>query len=95
MEDLASWMAPTDKMIAATMNAADLGAQVTGSGLIIFAFWSMAWSVIRLSSGQIKLIVTNGFLPPVNLIGVGRWPAKQRAYDRPANPADMIRSQRR
>jgi hypothetical protein len=55
----------------------------------------MAWSVIRLSSGQINLIVTNGFLLPVNLIGVGRWPAKQRAYDRPANPAEMIRSQRR
>lgn len=81
MEDLAAWIAPAATMIAAMMTAANLGARITGWGFVVFTVGSLAWSAIGLSTSQANLIVTNGFLTVVNLVGIWRWLGKQRAYE--------------
>ncbi|PCD01833.1 photosystem reaction center subunit H [Sphingomonas spermidinifaciens] len=69
-------------MIAAMMTAANLGARVTGWGFVVFAVGSVAWSLVGLSSGQTNLLLTNGFLTIVNLVGIWRWLGRQARYDK-------------
>lgn len=80
MEQLAGWIAPAATMIAAMMTAANLGARFTGWGFVVFLVGSIAWSVIGISTGQQNLLLTNGFLCLVNLVGIWRWLGKQAKY---------------
>jgi hypothetical protein len=68
-------------MIAAMMTAVNLGARVTGWGFVVFTMGSIAWTIVGLESGQPSLIVANGFLTVVNLVGIWRWLGRQRAYE--------------
>jgi len=81
LEIIAGWVAPIATMIAAIMTAANLGARVTGWGFVVFTAGSIAWSIVGITSGQQNLIISNGFLTLVNLIGVWRWLGRQSAYE--------------
>jgi hypothetical protein len=80
MEQAAGWIAPVATMIAAMMTAANLGARVTGWGFIIFTIGSVGWSIVGLTTGQQNLVLTNGFLTIVNLVGIWRWLGRQARY---------------
>ncbi len=81
MPDIAEWTAPIATMIAAMMTAANLGARLTGWGFVVFALGSICWTLVGVSTGQVSLVVSNGFLTVVNLIGIWRWLGRQRAYE--------------
>lgn len=88
LADIAGWIAPAATMIAAMMTAANLGARVTGWGFVVFAVGSVAWSVVGLSSGQTNLLLTNGFLTLVNLVGIWRWLGRQARWDKGGERAE-------
>lgn len=79
--DLAGWIAPTATMIAAVMTAANLGTRVTGWGFVVFAVGSVAWVIVALTSGQQNLLLSNGFLTVINLVGIWRWLGRQARYE--------------
>lgn len=81
MVELAEWVAPGATMIAAMMTAANLGARVTGWGFVVFTVGSIAWSFIGMTTGQQPLLITNGFLTIVNLVGVWRWLGRQAKFE--------------
>lgn len=78
---VAEWVAPAATMIAAIMTAANLGARVTGWGFVVFTLGSLGWIVVGLGSDQSSLVVTNGFLTLVNVIGIWRWLGRQARYE--------------
>lgn len=88
MEDLAGWIAPAATMIAAMMTAANLGARVTGWGFVVFTIGSLGWIAVALASGQQNLLLTNGFLTLVNLIGIWRWLGRQAKFADSAEAAE-------
>lgn len=81
VEDIAGWVAPVATAIAAIMTAANLGARVTGWGFVVFLVGSLAWSAVGAATGQTNLLLTNGFLTIVNLIGIWRWLGRQARYE--------------
>jgi hypothetical protein len=81
VEMLAGWVAPIATMIAAMMTAANLGARVTGWGFVIFTIGSICWTLLGILTGQTSLIVANGFLILVNLVGIWRWLIRQAKYE--------------
>ncbi|WP_230768935.1 PRC-barrel domain containing protein [Sphingomonas sp. Leaf4] len=87
MSGLAGWIAPAATMIAAMMTAANLGARVTGWGFVVFTLGSVAWTIVGLSSGQTNLVLSNGFLTMVNLVGIWRWLGRQASYDKGSSAA--------
>ena len=70
MVEIAEWLALGATMIAAMMTAAILGARVTGWGFVVFTVGSITWSFIGTATGQQPLLITNGFLTIVNLVGI-------------------------
>ena len=68
-------------MIAAMMTAANLGSRITGYGFIVFVVGSICWSIVGISTGQMNLLWTNGFLTLVNLVGIWRWLGRQAKFD--------------
>jgi hypothetical protein len=83
----AGWIAPAATMIAAMMTAANLGARVTGWGFVVFTVGAVAWIVTALATGQQNLLVANGFLLVVNVIGVWRWLGQRAVYAEGAQAA--------
>ncbi len=81
MESIAGWVAPIATIIAAMMTAANLGARITGWGFVVFMVGSVCWSIIGISTGQVNLIVSNGFLTLVNAVGIWRWLGRQSSYE--------------
>lgn len=79
--DLAGWIAPAATMIAAMMTAANLGARLTGWGFVVFTVGSVCWSIVGVTSGQQNLVLSNGFLTLVNLVGIWRWLGRQARYE--------------
>jgi hypothetical protein len=87
VQEAAGWIAPIATMIAAMMTAANLGARVTGWGFIVFTVGSIAWTTVGLTTGQTNLVLSNGFLTLVNLVGIWRWLGRQAAYEDGARSA--------
>jgi hypothetical protein len=81
LTELAGWIAPAATMIAAMMTAANLGARLTGWGFVVFTIGSIGWTMVGLSSGQMNLVASNGFLTLINAVGIWRWLGKQLAYE--------------
>ncbi len=50
---------------------------------------SIWWTIVGLTSGQTSLIVANGFLTFVNLVGIWRWLGRQRAHEDGARSATI------
>lgn len=88
MESVAEWLAPAATMLAAVMTAANLGARVTGWGFVVFTIGSLGWIAVGLGSGQTNLIVTNGVLSIINIIGIWRWLGRQARYEAVAEAAE-------
>lgn len=84
----AQWIAPVATMIAAMMTAANLGARVTGWGFVVFSVGAAAWVMVAVASGQQNLLVSNGFLLVVDLVGVWRWLGREARYDEGAKAAE-------
>lgn len=80
MMEAAAWIAPAATMIAAMMTAANLGPRVTGWGFVIFTVGSVSWSIVAITTDQQNLLLTNGFLTLVNLVGIWRWLGRQARY---------------
>jgi hypothetical protein len=81
LDDAAGWIAPAATMIAAMMTAANMGARVTGWGFVVFTVGSLAWLAVAMATGQQNLLLTNGFLTMVNLVGIWRWLGRQARYE--------------
>lgn len=88
MENIAQWIAPAATMLAACMTAANLGARFTGWGFVIFTVGSLVWSYIGFSTGQQNLLITNGFLTLVNVLGVYRWLGQQARFEKGGKSAE-------
>ncbi|WP_241656629.1 PRC-barrel domain containing protein [Sphingomonas oligophenolica] len=63
------------------MTAANLGSRVTGWGFVLFTVGSVAWSTVALGTGQTNLLLTNGFLTLVNVVGIWRWLGRQARHE--------------
>ena len=87
MGEIAGWIAPIATMIAAVMTAANLGSRITGWGFVVFSIGSLGWIAVAISSGQNNLLLTNGFLSIVNLVGIWRWLGRRATYDAGARHA--------
>ncbi len=81
IQTIAEWVAPAATMIAAVMTAANLGTKITGWGFVVFTFGATAWTAIGFITGQQGLMLTNGFLFFVNLVGVYRWLGRQARFE--------------
>ena len=79
--EIAAWAAPAATMIAAAMTAANAGARFTGWGFIVFTAGSIGWILTGINSGETNVIVSNGFLTLVNVIGAWRWLGRQSRYE--------------
>jgi len=87
LNELARWLAPLATIVAAMMTAANLGARLTGWGFVVFTLGSLCWICLGLATGQTSLIVANGALTIVNLLGIWRWLGRQRTYEDGARSA--------
>jgi hypothetical protein len=87
MEEVAGWVAPAATMIAAMMTAANLGARFTGWGFVVFLVGSIGWSIVGMATGQQNLVLTNGFLSIVNIVGIWRWLGRQARLEEGATKA--------
>nr|BAM93334.1 PRC-barrel domain containing protein [Sphingomonas sp. KSM1] len=88
MGEIAGWIAPIATAIAAIMTASNLGTKVTGWGFVVFAVGSIAWITVALATDQTNLLLTNGFLTLVNIVGIWRWLGRQATYDKGAKAAE-------
>jgi len=89
MEGIAGWVAPIATAIAAIMTASNLGTRITGWGFVVFTIGSLAWITVAIATGQTNLLLTNGFLTLVNIIGIWRWLGRQASYDKGAKAAEV------
>ena len=89
METLFSVLAPVATMVAAMMTAANISARVTGWGFVVFTVGSLAWCAVAIASGQQNLLITNGFLFLVNLVGVWRWLGRVAVHEDGARAAEV------
>ena len=80
MEEVANWVAPAATMVAAMMTAANISARVTGYGFVVFTVGSICWTIIGIATGQQNLVLSNGFLTLVNLVGIWRWLGQQAKF---------------
>lgn len=81
MQDIAGWVAPIATTIAAVMTAANLGTRVTGWGFVVFTIGSIAWVTVAIGTDQSNLLLANGFLTFVNVIGIWRWLGRQARHE--------------
>lgn len=88
MGEIAGWIAPVATAIAAIMTASNLGTKVTGWGFVVFSVGSVAWMMVALATDQTNLLLTNGFLTLVNIVGIWRWLGRQATYDKGARAAE-------
>lgn len=79
--DIAGWVAPAATMLAAMMTAANLGARVTGWGFVVFTLGSIGWIIIGLSDDQQGLVIANGALTLINIVGIWRWLGREARYE--------------
>ena len=86
--DIAGWIAPFATAIAAIMTASNRGTKVTGWGFVVFAVGSLAWITVALATDQTNLLLTNGFLTLVNIVGIWRWLGRRAKYDEGAHVAE-------
>lgn len=80
-------MALAATCVAALMTASNLGARVTGWGFVVFTIGAIAWVIQALATGQTNLLVSNGFLLLVDIVGIWRWLGRQSVYDDGAQAA--------
>lgn len=60
-------------IVAATMISLNIGRRATGYGFAVFAFSSVVWMVYGANGGEFPILIQNGVLLVINLLGVYRW----------------------
>lgn len=71
------------------MTAANLGSRVTGWGFVVFTAGSVAWSAVAVGTQQTNLLITNGFLTLVNMVGIWRWLGREARHEDGSAAATM------
>jgi len=73
LEESLRWLGMIAAVVAATVISARLGAKITGLGFVVFLVSSTSWVAVGLIADAPALLLQNGFLTIVNLIGIWRW----------------------
>ena len=60
-------------VIAAALVAANWNARLMVAGFVIFIIGSVAWMIDGWPESKASLIIQNGVLPLINVLGVWRW----------------------
>jgi hypothetical protein len=81
MEQIAAFAAPACTIIASLIVASNLGAKITGWGFVIYLIGAIMWLLLGYSTGQTSLLVANGVLFFINILGVWRWLGRQASYE--------------
>jgi hypothetical protein len=88
LSDVANWIAPAATILAAMMTAANLGARITGWGFVVFTLASLCWIVVGLEGREPGLVIANGALMAINMVGIWRWLGLQSAREDGAGAAE-------
>ncbi|HRY23870.1 MAG: hypothetical protein H6852_04035 [Geminicoccaceae bacterium] len=73
MEEVLRWLGMGAAVIAAIIVSARLGQKITGIGFVVFLVSSTAWVAVGLMAGEHALLIQNGVLTIVNVVGIWRW----------------------
>lgn len=73
VNDTLGYLAMGSGIIAAIMVSANAGRRVTGYGFAVFLLSSLAWIAYAFLGRDQPLIIQNGVLAVINLLGVYRW----------------------
>ena len=60
-------------VIAAALVAANWNVRVMVAGFVIFIIGSIAWMIDGWLESKASLVIQNGVLLPINVLGVWRW----------------------
>jgi hypothetical protein len=83
-----SWLAPLTGITAAIMVAINLSSRFTGWGFVVFTVSSVAWVALGLAEGLQSLVIQNGVLFVINLVGIYRWLFVKYRYEKGAAAAE-------
>jgi hypothetical protein len=86
--DILSWVAPITGVSAAVMVAINLGTRFTGWGFVVFTVSSVAWVALGLAEGIQSIVIQNGVLFVINLVGIYRWLFVKYRYEKGAAAAE-------
>jgi hypothetical protein len=81
-------VAPVTGITAAIMVAINLSSQFTGWGFVVFTVSSVAWVALGLAEGLQSLVIQNGILFLINLVGIYRWLFVKYRYEKGAAAAE-------
>jgi hypothetical protein len=70
------------------MVAINLSSRFTGWGFVVFTVSSVAWVVLGLTQGLQSLVIQNGVLFVINLVGIYRWLFVKYRYEKGAAAAE-------
>lgn len=73
MEELLRWVGMGAAVIAAVIVSARSSPKLTGIGFIVFLVSSCSWVIVGPIAGEPALLIQNGVLTIVNLVGIWRW----------------------
>lgn len=73
VNDILGYAAMGSGIIAAIMVSANVGRRVTGYGFAVFFLSSLVWIAYAFLGDDPPLIIQNGVLAAINLLGVYRW----------------------
>jgi uncharacterized membrane protein YphA (DoxX/SURF4 family) len=93
--DILSWVAPITGISAAIMVALNAGTRFTGWGFVVFTVSSLAWVALGAAQGLQSLVIQNGVLFVVNLVGIYRWLFVKYRYEKGAAVAGRSASRLR
>lgn len=73
MNETLGYVAMSSGIVAAIMVSANVGRRVTGYGFAVFLVSSLIWIAYAFLGDDQPLIIQNGVLAVINLLGVYRW----------------------
>jgi type IV secretory pathway TrbD component len=71
--DILGYVAMSSGIVAAVMVSANIGRRVTGYGFAVFLVSSLIWIAYAFLGDDQPLIIQNGVLAVINVLGVYRW----------------------
>ena len=78
MDGPLEWFGAVGSIVAAALIAADFGRRVTGWAFVLFVSVSIAWVISGVVNQTWPLVVQNGLLTAVNLLGVWQFLLSRR-----------------
>jgi type IV secretory pathway TrbD component len=71
--DILGYVAMSSGIVAAIMVSVNVGRRVTGYGFAVFLLSSLIWIAYAFLGDDQPLIIQNGVLAVINVLGVYRW----------------------